>query len=41
MQNAMTDYQFRSIIRMVLDLLRGACTKEEAIAALERLLEEK
>lgn len=40
MEEVMTDLQFKSIIRMILSILKKAESKEEAIEELEKLLEE-
>ncbi len=38
MQENMTDYQFKKILEMVLEILKGSDNKEEAIKKIEALL---
>ena len=40
MEEPMTDYQFKSIIKMVVLILKNAESKEEAIKELEKLIGE-
>ena len=39
MEENMTDFQFKKILEMVLEILKGADNKEEAIKKIEALLE--
>lgn len=41
MKEPMTDYQFKTILKMVLDILKSSKDIEEAILKIEKLLEEK
>lgn len=41
MNENMTDYQFKTILKMVLDILKGSASIEEATKKVENLLEEK
>ena len=40
MQEVMTDFQFKALIKLVLDILNGSSTKEEAAKKLQELLDE-
>lgn len=40
MEEEMTDYQFRKLIQMVLEILKCSKDKEEAIKKIEALLEQ-
>lgn len=40
MEEPMTDYQFKSIVKMVLLILQDAESKEEAVKKLEELIGE-
>ena len=37
----MTDFQFRSVIKMVIDIIAGCNTIEEAVAKLRALIDDK
>ena len=37
----MTDFQFRSVIKMVIDIIAGCSTIEEAVAKLRALIDDK
>ena len=37
----MTDFQFRSVIRMVIDIVSGCKTVDEAVAKLQALIRDK
>lgn len=41
MQDVMTDFQFRAIIQMVINVLKGSSSMDEAIKSLQALLEDK
>lgn len=41
MTEAMTDYQFKALLKMVLEILRSSKSIEDAIAKISDLLEEK
>lgn len=40
MQELMTDYQFKALIALVLDIIKGSASKEEAAEKLQKLLDE-
>lgn len=40
MQELMTDYQFKALITLVLDIIKGSASKEEAAEKLQKLLDE-
>ena len=40
MQEFMTDYQFKALISLVLDIIKGSADKEEAAEKLQKLLDE-
>ncbi len=40
MQEPMTDYQFKTILKMVLDILKSSKSIEEATEKVEKLLED-
>lgn len=40
MEDAMTDYQFKKLIQMVLEILKSSKDKEEAVQKIEALLEQ-
>ena len=39
MQEIMTDYQFKALLRLVIDILNGSTDKADAIEKLEKLLD--
>ena len=41
MQGIMTDYQFKAIIQLVISILKGSSSMDEAIKSLQALLEDK
>lgn len=41
MDEAMTDYQFKTILKMVLDILKGSQDIEDAAEKVEKLLKNK
>lgn len=41
MQDVMTDFQFKAIIQLVLSILKGSSSMDEAIKSLQVLLEDK
>lgn len=41
MQEIMTDYQFSSLIKLVIDLIKGSTDKNDAIEKLEKLLNQE
>lgn len=40
MEESMTDYQFKTILKMVLDILKGSKDVAEATEKVEKLLED-
>ena len=41
MTDAMTDYQFKALLKMVLEILRACKSLDEGIERISKLLEEK
>ena len=41
MQDVMTDFQFKAIIQLVIGILEGSSSMDEAIKSLKALLEDK
>ena len=41
MENVMTDYQFKTILKMILDILKSSKSIEEATEKVERFLRDK
>lgn len=41
MQEIMTDYQFKALITLVIDIIKGSTDKSDAIEKLEKLVNAK
>lgn len=41
MNESMTDYQFKTILKMILDILKSSSSLEEAQKKVENLIEDK